>query len=51
VVLSDNKKISQAAIESIQTIEGEFTVYNLKVENYKNSFAEGVLSHFYFQPD
>lgn len=37
-------------IVSLQKKNGSTTVYNIKVERYKNSFAEGVLTHFYFQP-
>lgn len=45
----ESKSVDVSAISSIELITASVPVYNLKVRHYENSFAEGVLSHFYFE--
>ncbi len=45
----ESKSVDVSAISSIESITASVPVYNLKVRHYENSFAEGVLSHFYFE--
>lgn len=47
--VDDDKSVNPLTINEIRAVEEETAVYNLKVRRYHNSFAEGVLSHFYFQ--
>jgi hypothetical protein len=44
-----SKSVGISAISSIESIATSVPVYNFKVRHYENSFAEGVLSHFYFE--
>ena len=50
VTLESDTTLDQSTLLSIETREEEVTVYNFKVHGYRNGFAEGILSHFYFQP-
>lgn len=50
VTLESDTTLSQSELLSIERREEEVTVYNFKVHGYRNGFAEGILSHFYFQP-
>ncbi len=50
VTLDDTSKaINVSLVSSIETESTAVPVYNLKVRHYENSFAEGILSHFYFE--
>lgn len=48
VALGEEETVETATILTIRSVQVPTKVHNLKVRRYQNSFAEGLLTHFYF---